>query len=179
MLFLILIIMTDKIKINDKGLEKYPISTVILGNIMMLFIMIVGAIAVWYLLNWWAWLYLVISFIMVYIVLRKLVCRNCYYYDKWCALGWGKLSAKMFKKGKLEEFALSPALKFAPAVYGLMMFIPIIAIIISIILVFDYTKVGILVLLILFSIYSGGIGRKSACSKCKMNISCPGSTVKT
>ena len=26
-------------------------------------------------------------------------------YDKWCAIGWGKLSAKMFKKGKPEEFA--------------------------------------------------------------------------
>jgi hypothetical protein len=171
--------MSNEIKINDKGLEKYPISTVIFGNIIMLLIMIVGTVAVWYLLDWWAWLYLAISLIMVYFVMRKLVCRNCYYYDKWCALGWGKLSAKMFKKGKIEEFAESPGLKFAPAVYGLMMFIPIIAIIISIVLIFDYTKIGILILLILFSIYSAGIGRKSACSKCKMNISCPGSTVKS
>jgi len=116
---------------------------------------------------------------MVYIVLRKLVCRNCYYYDKWCALGWGKISAKMFKKGNLNDFTKSSGLKFAPAVYGLMMFIPIIAIIISIILVFDYTKVGILILLILFSIYSAGIGRKAACSKCKMNPACPGSAVKS
>ncbi len=171
--------MSGGIKINDKGLEKYTISTVIFGNIMMLLIMIVGTIAIWYLLEWWAWLYLIISLIMVYIVLRKIVCKNCYYYDKWCALGWGKLSAKIFKKGKLEEFAKNPGLKFAPAVYGLMMFIPIIAIIISIVLVFDYTKIGFLVLLIIISIYSAGIGRKSACSKCKMNLVCPGSTVKS
>ena len=84
----------------------------------------------------------------------------------------------MFKKGTLNDFAKSPGLKFAPAVYGLMMFIPIIAIIISIILVFDYTKVGILVLLILFSIYSAGISRKAACSKCKMNLACPGCVAK-
>jgi hypothetical protein len=171
--------MVNEVKINDKGLEKYPMSTIIFGNIIMILIMVVGAIAIWYLLEWWAWLYLAISLIMVYIVLRRLVCRNCYYYDKWCALGWGKLSAKMFKKGKLEEFAESSGLKFAPAVYGLMMFIPIIAIIISIILIFDYNKVGILILLIIFSIYSAGIGRKSACSKCKMNLVCPGSTVKS
>jgi hypothetical protein len=171
--------MVNEIKINDKGLEKYPMSTVIFGNIMMLLIMIVGTVAVWYLLDWWAWLYLAISFIMVYIFMRRIVCRNCYYYDKWCALGWGKLSAKLIKKGNLEDFAKSSGLKIAPAVYSLMMFVPIIAIIISIILVFDYTKVGILVLLILFSVYSAGIGRKSACSKCKMNISCPGSAVKT
>lgn len=152
-------------------------STIVFGNIIMLLIMVIGTIAVWYLLGWWAWFYLAFSLIMVYIVLRRLVCRNCYYYDKWCALGWGKISAKIFKKGKLEDFAKSPGLKIAPAVYGLMMFIPIIAIIISIILVFDYTKVGVLILLILFSIYSAGIGRKAACSKCKMSLSCPGSTV--
>ena len=169
--------MADEIKINDKGLEKYPMSTIVFGNIMMLLIMVIGTVAVWYLLYWWAWLYLAFSLIMVYIVLRRLVCRNCYYYDNWCALGWGKISAKMFKKGNLEDFAKSPGLKIAPAVYGLMMFIPIIATIISIILVFDYMKVGVLILLILFSIYSAGIGRKAACSKCKMNLSCPGSTV--
>ena len=113
-----MIIVGDEIKINDKGLEKYPMSIIIFGNIMMLLIMIVGTIAVWYLLEWWAWLYLIISFIMVYIVLRILVCRNCYYYDKWCALGWGKLSAKISKKGKLENFANNPVLKIAPAVYA-------------------------------------------------------------
>ena len=47
----------------------------------------------------------------------------------------------------------------------------------AVILVFDYMKVGVLILLILFSTYSAGIGRKAACSKCKMNLSCPGSTV--
>ena len=171
--------MSDVIKINDKGLEKYPTTTVVFGNIMMLLIIVIGTIAVWYLLDWWAWLYLAFSLIMMYIVLRRLVCINCYYYDKWCALGWGKISAKMFKKGNLEDFPKSTGLKIAPAVYGLMMFIPIIAIIISIILVFDYTKIGVLILLILFSIYSAGIGRKAACSKCKMNLSCPGSAVKS
>ena len=89
--------MGDEVKIYEKGVEKYPISNIILGNIIMILIMVLGAVAVWYLLNWWAWLYLAISLIMVYIVLRKLVCKNCYYYDKWCAIGWGKLSAKMFK----------------------------------------------------------------------------------
>ena len=132
--------MSDEIKINDKGLEIYPISTVIFGNILMLLIMFFGTIAVWYLLKWWALLYTITFFVMIYFVLRKVVCSNCYYYDGWCALGWGKLSIKMFKKGKVEDFAKSPGLKFASAVYGLMMFIPTIAIIISIIYDFDYIK---------------------------------------
>lgn len=170
--------MVNKIKLNDKGLEEYPKSTIIFGNIIMLLIMTVGTIAVWFLIGIWAWLYLAISFIMVYIVMRKLVCKNCYYYGKWCALGWGKLSSSLFKKGKIEDFPDNPSLKFAPAVYGLMMFVPVIAIIISLIYVFDYTKIGILILLILFSMYSGGIGRKSACSKCKMSLICPGCAVK-
>ena len=87
--------MSDEIKINDKGLEIYPISTVIFGNIIMLLIMFFGTIAVWYLLKWWALLYTITFFVMIYFVLRKVVCSNCYYYDGWCALGWGKLSIKM------------------------------------------------------------------------------------
>ena len=102
--------MADEIKINDKGLEKYPMSTIVFGNIMMLLIMVIGTVAVWYLLYWWAWLYLAFSLIMVYIVLRRLVCRNCYYYDNWCALGWGKISAKMFKPGLLAKSSRFPFL---------------------------------------------------------------------
>jgi len=123
--------------------------------------------------------YILFLHLLWYILyLRKLVCRNCYYYDKWCGLGWGKLSAKMFKKGNVEDFKDSVGLKLAPATYGLLMIIPLILLIISIIQGFSWYKIVVLMLLLAISFYSGGIGRKYSCSHCKMNLICPDSTVK-
>lgn len=115
---------------------------------------------------------------MVYVVLRKLVCTNCYYHDKWCDSGWGKLSAKLFKKGKIGDFNESVGIKLAPLTYGLLTIVPLVLIIISVIQVFSWYKTGVLILLLLVSFYSGGISRKTTCSQCKMRLICPGSAVK-
>lgn len=170
--------MNPEVKIADTGLEKYPKSRIILGNVLMFLGIVVGTIAFWFFFSVFAVLYLIFAIILVYVVLRKLVCTNCYYYDKWCSMGWGKLAAAMFKKGKTEDFNDSIGLKLAPVVYGLLTIIPIIVIIISIILVFDYSKIVILAFLLFFAVYSGGVSRRAACSSCKMRSSCKGSAVK-
>ena len=164
--------------LNEKGLENFRKSTIFFGNLMMFIWIILGTVAVWFIDPIFAGLYLALALIMVYIVLRKLICTNCYYYDKWCALGWGKLAAKMFKQGKVENFNESIGVRLAPLTYGLLTIIPLITIVISIIFVFDYTKIGVFVLLLIVSFYSAGVGRKAACSKCKMNSICKGSAVK-
>jgi hypothetical protein len=43
-------------------------------------------------------LYALFALIMLIFVLRKHLCTGCYYYDKWCHCGWGKLSSAMYKK---------------------------------------------------------------------------------
>jgi hypothetical protein len=106
------------------------------------------------------------------------VCTNCYYYDKWCGIGWGKLSALFYKKGDINDFSKSSGIKIAPLIYGLLMFIPIILIIVSMIQEFNIFKIVVLVLLLLISGYSGSVGRKKSCSQCKMMLLCPGSAVK-
>ena len=123
--------------------------------------------------------YLAFSLIMVFIVMRKIVCTNCYYYNKRCANGWGKLSALFFKKGNIENFSTSFGVKIAPFVYGSLTIIPLVFIVISLIQEFTSTKIIVLVLLILISIYSGGIGRTKGCRKCKMKYICPGSADKS
>lgn len=170
--------MASKVKIYETGLEENPKGRIIVGNLVMLFLIALGTIACWYFYPLLAWIYLAFALIMVYIVLRKLVCTNCYYYDKWCGLGWGKLSALLFKKGRIEDFNKSVGLKIAPLTYGVIMMIPIVLIIISIVQVYSIYKVGVLILLLLISFYSGGISRKKACVRCKMRLSCPGSAVK-
>ena len=170
--------MKDKVKIYEAGLEENPKGRILFGNLIMLFWFALGALACWYFYPLLALVYLAFALIMVYIVLRKLVCTNCYYYDKWCGLGWGKLSASMFKKGRIEDFNSSVGLKIAPMTYGIFMIIPAVLIIISIIQLFTIYKLGVLILLLIISFYSGGISRKKTCGLCKMRLCCPGSAVK-
>ena len=166
------------IKFNEKGKDNFKKSTALFGNLMMLIWIGLGTLAIWFYNPFFAWIFLASALIMVYIVLRKLVCTNCYYYDKICGLGWGKLSAKMFKKGDIEKFNNSIGIKIAPLTYGLITIVPVIVIIISIILVFNFYKLIVLILILLVSFYSGGIRRKYGCSKCKMSSFCKGSAVK-
>jgi len=112
---------------------------------------------------------------MVYIVLRKLVCTNCYYYGKWCSIGWGKLAALFFKPGKVEHFADCSGIKIAPATYGALTLIPVILLVVSLFRQFSAAKIIVLVLLLFISFYSGTVSRKKACTHCKMRLICPGS----
>ena len=166
--------MTNKIEIYQDGFEEHPKSKIIFGNLMMILWIALGTIGCWFFTPLVAWIYLTIAIVMVFFVLRKIVCTNCYYYDKWCSIGWGKLSALFFKKGDIESFKTSIGLKLAPLTYGLLSLIPLILVIISIFIQFSINKIIILVLLLLVSFYSGSIGRKSACSNCKMKLICPG-----
>lgn len=165
-------------KLYGKGLEEYSKANAIVGNIVMITWIILGTIACWFLYPVITWFYLAFVLIMIYIVLRKLVCINCYYYDKWCGIGWGKLSALFFKKGKIEKFNESIGLKIAPITYGVLTVIPIILIVVSLIQKVSIYKIAVLVLLVLIAFYSGGISRKKTCANCKMRLVCTGSAVK-
>ncbi|MEA3343326.1 MAG: hypothetical protein U9Q92_04110 [archaeon] len=170
--------MENEIKLYEKGLEEYPKSGIILGNIVMIFWIALGTTACSYLYPPIAWLYLAFAIAMVFIVLRKLVCTNCYYFDKWCCMGWGKISCLFFDEGNLGDFHKSIGMKLAPVTYGLLTIIPVVMIIISLILEFTMLKLAVLVLLLSVSVYSGAISRKKTCSKCKMKLVCPGSAAK-
>lgn len=170
--------MTIEKQIYEQGLEEYPKAGTILGNLIMILWIALGTIACWFLYPLAAWIYLTFAIIMVFVVLRKLVCQNCYYYGKRCALGWGKLSALFFKKGSIGDFHKSIGIKLAPFTYGLLTLIPLVLIAISIFGEFSILKISVLVLLLLISFYSGAVSRKKTCADCKMRLICPGSAAK-
>lgn len=171
-------LMKNETKLYEEGLEKHPKSGIFFGNLMMLLWIALGTIACWFFCPAVAWTYLAFAIIMVGIVLRKLVCTNCYYYNKWCAIGWGKLSARLFKRDSIKKFSTSIGIKIAPLVYGLLSLVPLIFITISIIQKCILSKIVVLILLLLISFYSSVISRKKSCAKCKMRLICPGSAVK-
>jgi len=151
-----------------KGIEEYPLKTVIVNNLGMLFWIFAGAFGVWLSFPPLFIPYLLFSLIFVYIVLRKLVCTNCYYYNKQCALGWGKLSAFFFKKGKIEDF--NKGARFAPFVYAVVAGLPILLLLLN---PFSLERALVLVFLILFSAFTLR-NRKNTCSNCKMRNICIG-----
>ena len=98
--------MKTKVNIFEQGLEEYPKVSIVLENLLMVIWIAIGTLACWFLHPLIAWIYLALAIIMVGVVLRKLVCTNCYYYGKWCHTGWGKLSALLFKQGDMEKFSM-------------------------------------------------------------------------
>jgi len=170
--------MKTEIKIYEQGLEEYPKTSAVMGNLFMILWIALGTVACWLFYPLIAWIYLAFAVIMVFVVLRKLVCPNCYYYDKWCNIGWGKLCALFFKKGDMEKFSTSPGIKIAPLVYGSLTLIPFILLVISMFKGFSLIKLSVVVLLVLIGFYSGTISRKKSCAKCRMRLICPGSAIK-
>lgn len=170
--------MNNELELFKEGQIKYSRLHAIIANILMLLWIIIGTISCWFLYPLAAWIYFTAAFLMVFFLLRKLVCANCFYYDKWCGTGWGKLSALFFKRGNINEFTSCTGSKIAPLTYGLLTLIPIALIIISIVRDFSFIKIVVLSLLLIISTYSGFIGRRNICSKCKMKLICPGSAVK-
>jgi len=85
---------------------------------------------------------------MVYFVMRKLVCTNCYYYGKWCNMGWGKLAARMYKPGNIERFVECAGIKIAPFFYASLSLIPLVLGSIAIFLHFTWFQLVVLMLLL-------------------------------
>ena len=164
--------------IYEEGLEKFPISGVILGNLVMVSWIALGTIAVWFISPLAAWFFLVFGILMVWVVLRRLVCVNCYYYGKRCALGWGKWASLFFKQGNTDKFKTSIGLKLAPATYGLLSAVPLVLVVVALFQGVTAAKIVVLVLLFAVSFYSAITSRRKSCTNCKMKLSCSGSIAK-
>jgi uncharacterized BrkB/YihY/UPF0761 family membrane protein len=159
---------------SESGLDEYPKSAIILANLTMVLWLVIGTIASWFFSPVAAAIYAVFAVSMVFFVLRKLVCTNCYYYGKWCATGWGKLAALFFKRGDTGKVSTSAGIKLASLTYGLLSLIPLILIVVSLIGEFTIPKISVAVFLFAVSFYSGAVSRGKACKQCKMRNSCPG-----
>ncbi|MHB8894369.1 MAG: hypothetical protein ACYC99_04210 [Candidatus Geothermincolia bacterium] len=162
-------------KICEEGVEEYSVAAVIDTNLAMVLWIALGTDACYFFSHIVAWVYLGIAVLLVFVVLRKLVCTNCYYYGKRCATGWGKLASMMFKRGDIERFNDSIGVTLAPVIYGLLTVVPLVLGTIATVMHFSWLKVLVLAGLALVGFYSGSVGRKKSCKACKMREYCKGS----
>lgn len=170
--------MESKVIIREEGLEQYPWATVIISNLIMLVWIALGTVACYFFNHVVAWIFLGVALLLVFIVLRRLVCTNCYYYGKWCSTGWGKLSALLFKQGNIEAFNDSIGVTLAPWIYGLLTLVPLVLGTISAVQRFSAIKPVILAAVLFIGFYSGAVRRKKTCARCRMSCYCKGSAVR-
>ncbi len=170
----------EKSKIYEEGLENYPKATVVLTNVLLL--LWFGFAAYGMSALKFAGLpvvsigYLLFALVMLGFVLRKHLCTQCYYYDKWCGSGWGKLSSCLFryKSGNYEI-----GLKLAGVTWGLLTIIPVIAIPLAMFMYGDFLiSGGISLTGFLVIMAMNQFGRKTGCSQCKMRYICGASAAR-
>ena len=170
----------EKRKLYEKGLENYPQVTVVLTNVLLLLwfgFAVYGMSALRFAgLPIISIVYLLFAVIMLGVVLRKHLCTRCYYYDKLCGTGWGKLSSCLLKE-KSGNYELG--MKLAGLTWGLLTTIPIIVIPVAMFLHGEFLVPGGISLTGFLAIMvANQFWRRRGCARCKMRYVCKASAVK-
>lgn len=159
---------------ENKCYENYPLKFVIGANILQIAIYLIGAYIVYLTGLVWLILYLIFIFILE-IRLLKISCIHCYYYNKRCAFGKGKLCTIFFKKGGPKKF-IEKQISWIDIIPDFMVsLIPLVIGIALIIINFNWILLLLVFLLILLAFPLNGFLRGSlACKYCKQKeLGCP------
>ncbi len=168
----------ERKELFQDGYEEYPISTVLIENLFIFLWIAVGSFLCWIFMPLIAWIFLAFGLIMVLYVMRLFVCKNCYYHNKRCHTGWGKLSAIYCRQGELSDFCRGIGGILIPVFYGLIALLPLILGIISSVQSFSIIKISMIIVFLFIIVMSSVILRKKSCITCKMKSICPGSAAK-
>jgi hypothetical protein len=161
------------------GKESFPLPRIVGENLLHLTTWLLAGYLLWPLwlpfglpLLTIIWTLLVI---IIQILLKKHNCSGCYYYGKLCHLGWGKISAAMFKEDsgnpktgmKLSFFYILP---------------PPIIFLATLVFAISKSSAGVYwlvwALFIILNVLSFPV-RKNGCGLCAMREVCPGSAAKS
>ena len=154
--------------------ERFPLSIVFLSNFLTISIYAIGIYVLAQCGIWWAVLFLLYCGWFEMRLLRY-HCVNCYYYDKVCAFGKGKLSALLFQKGDPQKFAQNQ-IRWRDLVPDFLVLIfPLIGGIVLLVMAFNWIILILLVVLITLSFAGNAFIRGSyACKYCKQKeLGCP------
>ena len=124
----------------------------VLGNLGLLAWIFLAFLSVLFYNFIFGWLYLVLLAFVVYAVLRRLGCGNCYK-CKACTSGFGRLAGVFFGKGFVKKKSVGNRLVLA-AVYVLLLPLPAGLLAVSLFSAFSIVKVLVLVCLLIVAAYS-------------------------
>lgn len=159
---------------EPKSYENFPLWIAVLSNFVAISTYLIGA----YILAGFG--VLAVGLYLLYCLwietrVLKVSCVECYYYNKVCGLGRGKLSALLFKKGDPKKFVEKEVSWFDVLPDFMVVIFPIVGGIMLLVSAFNWLLVGMLA--ILGVLYFGGsavIRGSFACKYCKQReIGCP------
>lgn len=154
--------------------ENYPLKVILLSNLVAILIYAFGAYALAGFGILFPILYLLYGLWIEISVLRR-SCIDCYYYDKICAFGKGRLCSLLFKKGDPKRF-VEKEVSWLYILPDLMVpLFPLIGGLILLVRDFNTTIVAILVILSILFIAGNAVVRGSfACKYCRQRkLGCP------
>ncbi len=171
--------------IKAKLYSRYPLSSVLIYNGSTILHFLLGGIGIAIGYNFSPWtgytfgiLYLVLSFVEMYVIMPLTVCPNCVYYrakDWLCVSGLNILSKKIAKEGDMKDFSGRAQGLFCPNnLYMASLIVPILAMIPALIVNFSVALLLILLAvvgLLLFRFFI--IFPKVACLHCRAKYECP------
>jgi hypothetical protein len=99
------------------------------------------------------WLYLIALVVIIYVVLRRLDCNNCYK-CKTCTSGFGRLAGAFFGKGFVKKESVGNRLGLVAFVYVLLLPLPTVLLSVSLLGSFSYVKVLVVTCLLALAVYS-------------------------
>jgi hypothetical protein len=158
----------------SKTYENFPGRFVLLSNLVSITTWLLGIL----ILTGLHWILAVIYFIFVSVLEYRLLsnhCTSCYYWDKTCGFGKGKISSRFFKRRYSAEFCDKNITWTEMIPDMLVSFAPIIAGIVLIIIKFDLILLSaVVLLLILTTAGNAAIRRNYACKYCRQReLGCP------
>jgi len=126
---------------------------IILGNLGLLVWIFLAFFGVLFYNQILGWLYLIVEAAVIYGILRRLGCRNCYK-CKVCTIGFGRLAGAFFGKGFVKKESVGSRIGLIAFVYFLLFPLPAALLILSMLQAFSVLKVVVLVCLLAIGVYS-------------------------
>ena len=156
------------------SLENYPVSTVIIANLMTLLMYAIGA---YVLLQVSPFLVLAYLLIILYLESRLIAghCTDCYYYGRTCAFGKGRLSAVFCRRGDPSRFTMMQLTAKDLLPDFLVFMIPVILGLYLLAVSFSFGILAAVIALLLLGFAGNAVVRgKLACRFCRQReIGCP------
>ncbi len=163
----------------EKGWERFPWWWILLENLLFFVPWSIGFVVMWPLQVAGVPLvslgYALFILVTVGWLLKVHNCSTCYYYGKWCHLGWGKYAALLCRKdaGNPETG------EKLTVVYAVLPLIPIVGGIgVMLLRGFSWTLLGALIIFVVLNGLQFALVRPQGCARCKKRYVCPGSAAK-
>jgi hypothetical protein len=147
--------------------DSFPRTTVLYNLLTLGGAMVVGVIVLAQLGVWFAVGYLALLALTGYGMLA-LVCTRCYYYDRRCGTGVGKIAARLFKKGQEEEYGQTASQKVIMLLLVIVLLLPLVVGIAS--LVVGYSTLRLVLLVAWVALLVAGLAPhpRLVCSHCRL-----------